>query len=168
MTACHLVTYFVAGLIAYTLFDYRGLFQTQGLSSYMRPVDSKWVAAGPSLQVIRGLILALALYPFRHVVLREPKGWLKLWGLLVGLCVLSAAGPAPSSVEGLIYTQLSWVQHFRGLPEVILQNLGLAVLLVGWYRSSNKAWGIVMYALTVLGILMSLAGVFLPRTETFK
>ncbi len=168
VTACHLVTYFIAGALAYTLFDYRGLFESAALACFMKPVTSRWVAAGPALQVIRGLILAAALYPFRRVFLGEPRGWLKLWGLLVGLSVLSTAGPAPGSVEGFIYTQLPWAAHLRGLPEVVLQNLGLAVLLIAWYKSPRKTWTVAMGVLTALAILMSLAGAFFPRPETFR
>jgi hypothetical protein len=61
VTACHLVTYFAAGVLAFTLLDYPTLFQSEPLSSLMRPTSSKWVAAGPSLQLVRGLIFALAL-----------------------------------------------------------------------------------------------------------
>ncbi len=163
VTTCHVVTYFVAGLIAYSLFNYKGLFEAEALACYMRPVSSKWVAAGPSLQIIRGLIIALALYPFRRVVLETANGWVKLAGVLIGLSVLSPAGAAPSSVEGFIYTQLTWVQHLRGFPEVILQNLAFAWLLTAWYRSSRRAWPVVMGLLTLLAIAMSVAGALLNR-----
>jgi hypothetical protein len=168
VTACHLVTYFIAGLIAYSVFQYKGLFESEALSSYMRPVSSKWVAAGPAFQVIRGLILAAVLYPFRAVLLSGQAGWLKLAGLLVGLSVLSSAGPAPGSVEGFIYTRLSWLQHIRGLPEVIAQNLALAGLLAAWYHSPRRSWGIVMGTLTAVGILFSLAALFLPRAGAYQ
>jgi len=60
--ACHMASYFVAGLLAYTLMDYRGLFQTPGLAQFMRPLESPWVAAGPALQVFRGLLIAAVLF----------------------------------------------------------------------------------------------------------
>ncbi len=106
MTSSHLVTYFVAGILAYALLDYATLFQSEGFSCLMRPLDSKWIAAGPALQVIRGLIFAVALYPFRSVFLADGRGWLKLWGLLLGLAIFSTAGAAPGSVEGMIYTKI--------------------------------------------------------------
>jgi hypothetical protein len=75
-----MVTYFVAGLLAYTLLDYATTFQSEYMACWMRPTTSRWVAAGPGLRWIRGLIFALALYPFRHVFLEGERGWLKLWG----------------------------------------------------------------------------------------
>jgi hypothetical protein len=34
---------------------------------------------------------------------------------------------------------------------------------VAWYRRPHKAWGYVLYSLTVLVMLMSLAGALVPR-----
>lgn len=165
VTTCHVVTYFVAGILSFTLFDYRTLFEA---SPILRPLGSDWVAAGPSLQVIRGIIFALVLYPFRQVFLSEPGGWLRLWGLFLGLAIFSTAAPAPGSVEGLIYTKLPLANHFRGLPEVVLQTLALSVLVVLWHRRPHRAWNVVMGVLTTVVILMSLAGVFLERPEGFR
>ncbi len=165
VTACHVVTYLVAGIFAYTLLDYRSLFEA---SPILRPINSDWVAAGPSLQVIRGLIFGGVLYPFRQVFLGDRRGWLKLWGLFLGLAILSTAAPASGSVEGVIYTTLSPADHLLGLPEVVLQTLALSVLVVVWHRRPHRAWNIVMIVLTAAVILMSLAGVLLERPEAFR
>jgi hypothetical protein len=163
VTSCHLVTYFITGVLAYTLLDYEALFQTSGFACLMRPISSRWVAAGPALQVVRGLIFAVALYPFRSVFLGGGPGWLRLWGLLVGLAILSTAGAAPGSVEGLIYTKIPLGSQLIGLPEVLLQTLAFSLLVTVWHRHPHRAWAIVMGSLTVLGILLSLAGAFSPR-----
>jgi hypothetical protein len=113
ITACHMVTYMVAGIAAYTIMDYPSRFAEE--CSIMIPTDSARVALGPALQVVRGLIFAVALFPFRRVILDEERGWLKLWGLFLGLAILSTAGPAPGSVEGLIYTRVSAVEQILGL-----------------------------------------------------
>lgn len=167
-TACHMVSYFVAGLLAYTLMDYKGLFQTPGLSQLMLPIDSPWIAAGPALQVFRGLVLAVVLYPFRRVFLDESKGWLKLFVLVVGLSVLSPSGPAPGSLEGLLYTKLTLMQHLRGLPEVVLQNLMFAWAFVAWTLRPKKAWVIGMSIATGVIVLMGVSGALMPRPETFR
>ena len=163
VTACHMVTYFVAGVLAYTLLDYATAFQSEHLACWMRPTTSKWVAAGPGLQWIRGLVFAAALYPFRRVFLEGERGWLKLWGLLLGLGILSTYGPAPGSVEGLLYTKIPPLDQVKGLSEVVGQSLAFSILLVAWHRRPHKAWGVVLYALTALVVLMSIAGVLVPR-----
>ncbi len=96
VTACHMVTYTIAGILAFYLADYQHSFTSEHLACYMLPTSSRWVALGPLLQVFRGLVFALCLYPFRHVFLDEDRGWLKLWDLLVGLVILSTAGRRPS------------------------------------------------------------------------
>ncbi len=168
ISACHIITYMIAGIFAYTLLDYKTLFETGALASFMRPVSSPWVAAGPALQVFRGLIFAVVLYPFRRVFLEEKRGWLKLWGLFVGLAILSTAGPTPGSVEGLIYTKVPLLGHLRGLPEVVLQTLAVSVLLTTWYRFPRKAWTVVMAVAVGLVYLMSLAALFQPRPSAFQ
>lgn len=168
VTACHLVTYFAVGVIAYFVLDYATSLQSGSWSGYIRPMSSKWVAAGPALNVFRGLIFALALYPFRKVFLEEPRGWLKLWGLLVGLSILSTAGAAPGSVEGLIYTTTPALTQIMGLREVVAQTLAFSVLVVAWHRRPHPAWGIVMGILSFLVILVSIAGVLLPRPAAFQ
>jgi hypothetical protein len=167
-TCCHVPTYFVAGLAAYTLMDYRTQFQSESLSCLMLPTDSRWVALGPALQFIRGLVFALALYPFRRVFLDEDRGWLKLWGLFLGLTILSTAGAAPGSIEAMIYTKLPVVGQILGLWETLLQTLALSVLLVSWHRRPHRAWGIVLGISTGLVVLMSIAGAVLPRPESFR
>jgi len=131
----------------------------------MLPPSSKWVAVGPALQVIRGLIFALCLYPFRRVFLDEPRGWLKLWGLLVGLVILSTAVPAPGSVEGMIYTKIPVRTQILGLHETLGQSLAFSILLVLWYRRPHRAWGVVMSIATVLVLLMSLAGALAAKVH---
>ena len=161
VTASHVVTYFVAGILAYSLLDYATLFQSEGFSCLMRPLDTWWIAAGPALQIIRGLIFALALYPFRSVFLAEHRGWLKLWGLLLGLAIFSTAGAAPGSVDGMIYTKIPISSQVRGLPEILLQTLAFSAALTAWHRHPHRAWAWVMGTVTVLVLLMSAAGVFL-------
>jgi len=158
VTACQVVTYFVAGLGAFAFLDYRGQFLSQALSCFMLPVDAPIVALGPILQVFRGLIFAAALFPFRQVFLAAPRGWLLLWGLMVGLAVLSPTGPAPASVEGFIYTKIPISQQVLGYFEVLPQTLAFSFLVVTWNRRPSRAWTIVMVGLTAIVGLMSVLG----------
>ncbi len=43
VTACHMVTYFVAGILAFTLLDYATAFQSPYLACWMRPTTSRVV-----------------------------------------------------------------------------------------------------------------------------
>lgn len=159
----HTVTYFVAGILAYTLGDYEKTFSQPPLSYFMRPTSDRWVVAGPMLQPVRGVIFALALYPLRNVLFAQRRGWLTLWWLLLALGVLSTFGPAPGSVEGMIYTTIAPLAQILGLWEVLLQSFLLSVVLFYWVNHPGKQWlnwtlGIafsIVMLLPLLGLLVA-------------
>lgn len=162
ITASHVVTYFVAGLLAYTVFDYQSFFTEAPLAGFMRPVNSKWVAAGPALQLIRGVVLAFVLYPFRTVFLNGRRGWWTMWMLVAGLAVVCPSGPAPGSLEGFIYTTLRAVQHLRGLPEALLQTLAFCLLFTTWSAHPSRLWTRAMAAGVVVVVALSTLALLLP------
>ena len=136
----HTVTYFAAGILAYTLGGYDKTFSQPPLSYFMRATSDKWVMAGPLFQPVRGVIFALAFYPLRSVLFAQKRGWLILWWLLLALGVLSTFGPAPGSVEGMIYTIIPPLTQMRGLWEVLLQSFLLSFLLFYWVNHPEKRW----------------------------
>lgn len=163
ITACHMVTYFIVGILALTYLDYKTFFGKEILAVLMRPLDSPWVVAGPALQVFRGLLFALTLWPIRASFLEGKRGWLKLWLLFIGLAILGTAGPTPGSLEGIIFTQLPLAYHLWGLPEVILQTLLFSLAVVFWYKKPSKAWNIIMAIFVFFIVFVGLAGVFLAN-----
>ena len=88
---------------------------------------------------------------------------LELVMVLVIIGVFGTFGPAPGSLEGAIYTVFPFSVHLRSLPEILVQPLLLAVILVFWVNYPRRAWlnwimGIacgVTLALPVLGLLVS-------------
>jgi drug/metabolite transporter (DMT)-like permease len=133
----HTVTYFIIGLIAFTVFNYAVSYAEPGMAAFMRQTDDPIVALGPALQPFRGILFALAFFPLQETLFERKNGWLVTWSLLVILGIFSTFAPAPGSVEGLIYTtlplrsQLSggllyyWVNH----PEVRWLNWMLGFLM---------------------------------------
>jgi hypothetical protein len=136
----HTVTYFLAGVLAYTLGDYERTFAEPPLSDFMRPTTDARVMAGPLFQPIRGLIFALAFFPLRNVLFARPRGWLILWWVLVALGILSTFGPSPGSVEGMIYTIVPLSAQLLGIWETVLQTLLLSALLFHWVNHPGKKW----------------------------
>ena len=159
----HTITYFAAGILAYTLGGYEKTFSEPPLSYLMRPTSDPLVMAGPLFQPIRGMIFALALYPLRSVLFGQRRGWLILWWLLLALGVLSTFGPSPGSVEGLIYTIIPPVSQILGLWEVLLQSLLFSFVLFYWVNNPGKRWlnwtlGAVFFIVMVLPVLGLLVG----------
>lgn len=133
-----MVTYFIIGVFASTFLNYEIFFRKEILATFMRQIESPWVAVGPLLQVFRGLLFALILWPIRNSFLDDKKGWLKLWFLFIGLAILGTAGPSPGSLEGIVYTQLPIKYHLWGLPEVIIQTMLFSFGVVFWYKKPSK------------------------------
>lgn len=163
ITSAHIITYFLAGICAYQFLNYKELFETQPFSAFMRPVDSPIVAAGPILQIIRGFIFSIALWSFREIFLNTKYGWLKLWGLLLGLSILSTTAAATGSVEGFIYTTIPVEKQVMGYLEVMPQTLLFSLIVYYWYKQSNKAWHILSIVLVSIIFLMSIMGIFIQR-----
>ncbi|NLZ44915.1 MAG: hypothetical protein GX894_08660 [Clostridia bacterium] len=158
ITAAHTIAYFVAGVFAVVFMNYEGYLASERFASFMRQFGSPWIAAGPGLQVIRGLILAGVLYPFREVIFSR-KGWLKLGLLIFGLCGISTIGPLDGSFEGLIYTTFTLKEHLLGLPEALLYTFLFSFLVYAWNKKGGKAWNIIAGCLVGLIIFFSLMGV---------
>ena len=160
-TIVHFVTYWIFGLAFFTLFGYHELYSQPEIAIFMRPTTSIWVHTGPLFQLIRGPIMALAIFPFRKVLLQEKRGWMLLWGLFIAFAILSPAGPTPGSIEGIVYTVLPLKFHLIGLPEVLLQTLTLSFLFCFWEQRPGEmkllipllTTFFVILTLSVLGIL---------------
>ena len=163
ITASHMITYFAMGLVAFFVLDYRAAFADPPLSYLMRPVDSPWVAIGPALQVFRGLVFSLSLWYFRDVFLQPKYGWLKLWGLIVGLSILSTAGPTPGSIEGFIYTKMPASTQLFGYAEILPQTLLFSLAVYYWHRKPGRIWIVVSVICVVLILLVGIAGYFAAK-----
>lgn len=161
IASAHVIAYFLAGVLALTVMAYGEWFAAGSIAGLMRPVDSPWVAMGPALQILRGMVIALVLYPFREVFLLSRNGWLKLWLLIVGLCYISTIGPTFGSFEGYIYTQASLAEHLLGIPEMMIYTFLFSFSVCGWYRKPRKAWTVLSMIGVVLIMVMSGLGVWI-------
>jgi hypothetical protein len=79
--------------------------------------------------------------------------------LLFGIGIMGTAGPAPGSLEGIIYTKLTFSEHLIGLPEVMLQTLLFSVLLFKWTQYRRQYLTTLSIMAVLLIILMSVLGV---------
>jgi len=147
----HTVSYSAVGILAFNLLDYATLYAAPDMAGIMRQTTDPIILAGPLVQPVRGLVFALAIYPLRQVFLTREHGWLLLWWLLLALGIISTFGPAPGSVEGLVYTRMSVPHQLLGLLEIVAQSLLLASGVVYWVNHSEKRW--LTWALAVAFVL---------------
>jgi hypothetical protein len=88
-------------------------------------------------QLIRGMLLAIIIYPFYESIVKGKYGLLILFGTLWGLGLLASVEPMPGSIEGMIYTQTSVIEHLIVLTAVAIQSLIFCILFLYWERSGN-------------------------------
>jgi hypothetical protein len=119
----HTIVYFIAGLFALIAVNYRDLFATEIISSFMHSVDEPIVALGPVLQIFRGIIIALFLFPLRKTFFEEKHGLLKLGIIIIGFSLLSTIGQTMGSFEGYIYTKIPYIYQILGYHEAIIYVL---------------------------------------------
>lgn len=137
-TVAHILTYLVVGALAYesiTKQFYQGevptfIFMRTESDPQLWAHAMRWMIPG---QVIRGIIMGLALLPFMAVLIRSSV--LKR-GLIISLIYfvfshLSAAGPTTSNIEGFIYLRPEYLTARSFLltqPEIVVQSLALGFL----------------------------------------
>lgn len=136
VTGIHVFTYIFCGVLFSILFDYHSLFSMQGVDIYMKEMGSTSTLLGPLVQVIRGILFGLVLLLFQEVFIDRKYGWLKLWLILTVIGIINTPGPAPFSIEGIVYTKLPLEFHLKGAPEIIIQTLMFSCLLTK--PSNNK------------------------------
>jgi hypothetical protein len=158
VSSSHMITYFVMGIIASSLLNYKEAFANPPLSYFMKPTDSSWVAIGPVLQIFRGLVFSIALWFIKDSFLYKEHGWAKLWLLIIGLSILSTTGPTPGSIEGLIYTNIPVISQIEGYLEVIPQTLLFSLFVFYWYKKPKRLWNILSIVLVSLVVILCALG----------
>ena len=99
------------------------------------------VATGVSIDVIsmsgqllRGLPLAAILYPFYPLIIGSHWGKLVLFGALWGVALVGSVEPQPGSIEGIIYTRITLLEHTAILVAVAAQMFAFVWLLSLWEK----------------------------------
>lgn len=158
ITATHTIAYFIAGIFALLVLRYDQIFGVGSLS-FMRTTTSAWAAAGPGLQIIRGFLLAVFLFPFRTIFFETKNGWIKFWFLSFGLSYLLTISAATGSFEGLIYTNIPVKYHLIGIPEILLYMTLFTVFMWGWYKRPMKIFTVLSIIIVSIIAFMSFMGV---------
>ncbi|HVG38906.1 MAG TPA: hypothetical protein VM870_06440 [Pyrinomonadaceae bacterium] len=148
MILAHTVTYFVVGAAAYQLLT-KSLYEGPDpvLANFMRsPADPepwrhvmKWFIPA---QVLRGLLMAVALYPF-YATLQEwgfGKRFFSLDGLYLIFGYWASAVAAPGMIDGLVYMRPEYAPraHLIVQPEIIVQGATLAAWVAWWMERRKR------------------------------
>lgn len=89
-------------------------------------------------QIIRGIIISFALYPFYNSIIKSSRGVLVLFGLLWGMVVVGSLEPLPGSIEGMIYTTTTLLEHLMVMIAGAIQALLFSWLFLCWEYKVGK------------------------------
>jgi hypothetical protein len=154
----HTIAYFIAGIFALAVVNYRALFETEIMSSFMRAVDEPIVALGGTfLQLFRGIIIALIILPLRKVFLEEKHGLIRLGIIIFGFSLLSTIGPTIGSFEGYVYTKMPVMYQILGYPEAIIYIM-LFIGLLGFSKRYGHKKIVTIISIIII-VLLSLMGI---------
>lgn len=160
--AIHFVTYILCGLIFAKLFNYDELFNLGNAQYFMRDAYGKSSLVGPFVQIIRGLLLGGILFLLKDNFMTKKNSWLYLWIIIAGIGIVCTPGPAPVSIEGLVYSQLPLEFHLKTAPELFTQTLLFSILVTN-KRKINIAekYKLSVVITAIAGVGFSLSGIVL-------
>ena len=154
----HTVVYFIAGMIFAAVSNYRELFATAEYA-YMRPFEHPLVILGPSLQIFRGALLALAFLPFRKVIVESKRGWIYIFTAMLILVHIGADATDPGKIEAFIYADYPFAVHVATWPESIFSSLVFALLFHTWERNpKDKRLTIPLIAIFIFTLAVAVLG----------
>jgi len=135
-TLLFLVTYFVIGLPFLAIQSALPESGRVALDFYetFRPFGLMAVVG----QILRGLAFALVFYPFYNILFESARGRLILFGAMWGIALFGSVEPQPGSIEGIIYTTISFTEHLYALTSIALQMLLFVWLFFKWETLSRK------------------------------
>lgn len=157
------VVYFVSGIIFTVVSDYRELFATTEYS-FMRSFDHPLVILGPTLQLLRGALLALAFLPFRSVIVESRRGWLFVLVPMLILVHVGADAADPGKIESFIYADFSVATHLATWPESIFSSAVFSLLFFAWERNpTDKRLSVPLVVGVVIVVVLAILGLlFMP------
>ena len=137
VTATHTFTYFFCGLIFTQLLNYDDAYLELLGFKPMDEISGLAIILG---QIVRGILLGIVVWWIKDSIIGKKLAWLRLWAILVILGIVSTYGPAPGSIEGLIYLAPVDVpvNVVSSIFEVLLQPL-LFSIIVTFQRKSNES-----------------------------
>lgn len=165
VTGFHILTYIFCGIIFSTVFSYDNLFAIDGVGEFMKEVGGTSTLLGPLVQAIRGILFGIVLLLVKDIFIDKKYGWLKLSIILCIIGIINTPGPAPFSIEGIVYTKLPLEFHLKGAPEILIQTLLFSYLVAKpskkkkiKFIEENKT----EFIATMIGMVMfSLSGIVL-------
>jgi len=89
-------------------------------------------------QLLRGIVIALVIYPFKNTIINHSRGRLILFGALWGVALFGSVEPQPGSIEGVIYTEITFLEHSIVMLAMAIQMTVFIWLFFKWILRSGE------------------------------
>jgi hypothetical protein len=128
----HTISYFLVAIIFVAFQNALPDADSIGLNLYQpfRALDTINILG----QLLRGLAFGFVFYPFYHIVFNRKGGRLLLFLSMWAVGLFCSVEPQPGSIEGIIYTVITFAEHASVLIAVGIQML-LFVWLIFWIEN---------------------------------
>lgn len=127
ITAVHVLTYMICGIMAMFLFNYSSSISELG----MRDTHSLIVGLAPLFQIIRGCLFGLVFWLIKDTWMSRKNGWIIMWLLILILGVFNTPATSPGSIEYFIYYEIApgtWMIELKGMIEILIQTFLFSIL----------------------------------------
>ncbi len=137
-TLLYMLLYFIVGLI-FIILQNTLPAESRVALDFFKPynIDNTELVT----QALRGFFIALVLYPFYDLIIKGKRGFAILVCALWGVALLGNLEPKPGSIEGMIYTHTTLVEHALVLAAGLFQAMAIAFLFLSWERKSTGLTG---------------------------
>lgn len=102
----------------------------------------RWFIPG---QVLRGILMATALFPFLDTLLAWPflKRFISIAGIYLIFGYWAGSVPGLGNIEGMVYMRPEFTlpMHLRVQPETLLQGLALGAWIAWWISEGKRRAG---------------------------
>ncbi|MBW6463106.1 MAG: hypothetical protein SCJ94_08715 [Bacillota bacterium] len=133
-TLTHVVT---ISLMAVIFNGIQGLIPPDGRIALDFFEPYKLGLSGAVIEALRGIVIALVLFPFYNLIVRSRHGKWLLFAAIWGLVLFASMEPKPGTIEGMIYTETTLMEHLIVLFAVAVQVSVFSWLFLKWERGSD-------------------------------
>jgi len=134
----HVLIYIFIGVIFKNFQNYYAVFINIGDYFDFRSPKATIFRMASFWQIFRGAFFAFILYPFYNVIIKSDYAWLKLFFLIWGFSLIGSVAPIPGSIEGLIYTKRSLIEHFAVFIKFTIEIFVFSWFFVKWENRTER------------------------------
>jgi len=134
----HVLIYIFIGIIFKNFENYVVSFTNIDAYYDFKASEPELFRIASAFQIFRGAIFAFILYPFYDNIIKSDYAWQKLFFIIWGFSFIGAAAPIPGSIEGLIYTNTTLVEHGIALVKYTVEIFVFSWFFVKWENRTER------------------------------